>query len=110
MRPLMPPLIGAPVGAPMTDVRWLTYRELADVLGIGAASAANLARRKHWTRQPGNDGRTRVGLPADYVPSNGGTDAPMRTPSDAATDGPIEAATCAPSYGRNDAGVIQALN
>jgi hypothetical protein len=52
------------------DVRRLTYAELAAVRGISRASAERLARRKHWPRQVGNDGVTRVTVPlADAAPS-----------------------------------------
>ena len=45
------------------DVRRLTYAELAAVRGISKASAERLVRRKHWSRQRGNDGVVRVIVP-----------------------------------------------
>jgi signal transduction histidine kinase len=59
------------------DTRWMTYRELAQARGISAASAARLAFRKGWLRQPGNDGAARVAVPI-------GDDQP--SPYDARTD------------------------
>jgi hypothetical protein len=41
----------------------MTYRELGKARGISAASAARLAFRKGWQRQPGNDGAARVAVP-----------------------------------------------
>jgi hypothetical protein len=45
------------------DTRWMTYRELGKARGISADSAARLAFRKGWPRQPGNDGAARVAVP-----------------------------------------------
>ncbi len=49
----------------MTDYAWLTYKELADRLGIGADSARHKARRRKWEVQPGNHPRdsARVKVP-----------------------------------------------
>ena len=41
----------------------MTYRELGKARGISVASAARLAFRKGWQRQPGNDGAARVAVP-----------------------------------------------
>jgi hypothetical protein len=46
------------------DGRWLTLKELAASRRISVASAARLMRRRHWRRQPGNDGHIRVWVPA----------------------------------------------
>jgi hypothetical protein len=48
------------------DGQWLTYRELANRLGVGVEAARRRAQRACWTRQHGNDGKTRVHLPDDY--------------------------------------------
>jgi hypothetical protein len=45
------------------DVVWLTYAELAEKLGVELASAQRRAFRAKWPRQPGNDGKARVGVP-----------------------------------------------
>ena len=42
---------------------WMTYEELAVARGIAVKSAKTLARRHHWARQIGNDGKVRVSLP-----------------------------------------------
>jgi len=45
---------------------WLTYRELGVRLGVSVEAARRRALRARWTRQSGNDGRSRVLLPDDY--------------------------------------------
>src|SRR5215212_79735 len=60
---------GRPTGASITpDTRWMTYREMADFLGVKEESARRRAQREGWPRQLGNDGRTRVGVPGDAAP------------------------------------------
>jgi len=54
------------------DTRWMTYRELADFLGMEEESARRRAQRERWKRRPGNDGRTRVAVPIDAKPAKGG--------------------------------------
>ena len=67
-----------------TDTVWMTYDEMAEALGITPNSARRLAaRNKHWPRRPGNDGRTRVGVPADRIPDK----PPVNTPDDSQDDG-----------------------
>src|SRR5215472_9373897 len=39
---------------------WLTYRELAQALGISAEAARQKAIRARWQRQRGNDGKARM--------------------------------------------------
>jgi hypothetical protein len=46
------------------DGRWMSLKELASSRRISVASAARLMRRRHWRRQPGNDGHIRVWVPA----------------------------------------------
>jgi hypothetical protein len=60
-------------------VEWLTYDELADRLGIGRESARTLVKRKRWARQPGNDGRARIGVPLEEIAARG-DQAPERSP------------------------------
>jgi hypothetical protein len=50
------------------DIRWLTYEEAAHLLGVDPDSVARRARRLQWRKQPGNDGRVRVAIPADILP------------------------------------------
>jgi hypothetical protein len=47
--------------------RSLTYAEMAEALKITPESANRLARRKHWPRVKGNDGRTRVTVPEEVL-------------------------------------------
>ena len=62
------PREGRPSGATIApDTRWMTYREMADFLGMKEESARRRAQREGWPRQLGNDGRTRVGVPGDAV-------------------------------------------
>jgi hypothetical protein len=90
-------------------IRWLTYAELAETLGIGPDSARNLVRRKRWSRQTGNDGLARIGVPVERleaqaeakrgdegdVPSDG----PTAPPSDTAINGPSSPPSDAPTDG-----------
>lgn len=59
------------------DTRSLTYAELAAALGITAASAKRLANRHKWPKTIGNDGLSRVAVPADRLT------AARRVPDDA---------------------------
>lgn len=67
------------------DGRWMTYAEAAAALGIAEESAKRAAQRKRWRRMIGNDGRARVLVPAEALPTPEG-----------ATDGAAEGATVAP--------------
>src|SRR5215212_776550 len=49
------------------DLVWLTYDELASRLGIERESARQQAKRKHWARRPGNDGKVRIGVPEEVL-------------------------------------------
>jgi DNA-binding transcriptional MerR regulator len=77
----------------MTDTKWMTYAELAEILGIGGDSARNLVRRKRWPRQTGNDGLARVGVPVEYITESAKSDnpaePPINAPADVAPDGAI---------------------
>ncbi|GEO18080.1 hypothetical protein [Microvirga aerophila] len=64
-----------------SDVRWLTYDELGAALGITPDSARRLVARKKWPRRAGNDGRARIGVPAERIP-----DKPPVSPPDARDD------------------------
>jgi hypothetical protein len=48
-------------------VRWMTCAELAKVRGISAASATQLAFRRNWRRQGGNDKTARVAVPIGEI-------------------------------------------
>lgn len=63
------------------ETRSLTYHEIAAMHGIGVASARNLVRRKGWHKAPGNDGKARIRVPLDAVPTD--TARPGDAPSDA---------------------------
>jgi cell division septum initiation protein DivIVA len=76
----------------MTDTKWMTYAELAEVLGIGSDSARNLVRRKRWPRQSGNDGLARIGVPIEYINENAKPDVPVQPPIDASADGGADGA------------------
>jgi hypothetical protein len=69
------------------ETRWLTYDELAAALHIAPDSARRLvARNKNWPRRPGNDGRVRIGVPAERLPPDGPPDARADTTPDATPD------------------------
>lgn len=79
---------GRSAGATITpDTRWMTYKEMADFLGMKEESARRRAQRDGWPRQLGNDGRTRVGVPGDAVAPAEGSGA-----TDAGDDHPGETA------------------
>ena len=44
--------------------RWMSYAEVARLRGISRASAVRLAQRRGWERRVGNDGLTKVAVPA----------------------------------------------
>ena len=67
-----------------TDTRWLTYDEIAAALGITPDSARRLVARKRWPRRAGNDGKARIGVPAERIPDK----PPVIPPDDSADDGP----------------------
>jgi len=54
----------------MSDVRWLTYDEMAQELRITRESARQLTIRKRWPRRKGNDGKARIGVPEDDLTSD----------------------------------------
>ena len=49
--------------------RWLTYAEVGDILGVSAAAARMLAKRRGWPRRTPNafGDRARVLVPADIA-------------------------------------------
>jgi DNA repair exonuclease SbcCD ATPase subunit len=72
----------------VTDaVRWLTYDEIAAEWNIERESARQLAIRKRWARQRGNDNKARVGVPEEEFDART-ADATPQGPSDATGDQP----------------------
>ncbi len=70
----------------MSDtVRWLTYDEIAAEMSIERESARQLAIRKRWARQRGNDGKARVGVPEEELQARTG-DGTSQSPSDDPSD------------------------
>ena len=61
------------------ETRSLTYRELADALGVKIDSARKTVQRRRWKKVTGNDGTVRVIVPVDYV------DRSMDSPTDSPT-------------------------
>jgi hypothetical protein len=57
--------------------QWLTYRDLAERLGISVEAAQQKARRGRWSRREGNDGRRLVLVPYEAI---GGPTIPGTTP------------------------------
>jgi hypothetical protein len=51
----------------MSDTKWLTYDEAAVSLRISPESVRRLAQRRKWPRRPGNDGKARLGVPAERI-------------------------------------------
>lgn len=82
------------------ETKLLTYAELAEVLGITAASAKRLAIRRGWAKTPGNDGKARVAVPVERlelgrVTSDDTSDVTEANTSDVAGDEGTAAATVA---------------
>ncbi len=50
------------------DTLALTYKELAERLGVKPESARKLVQRKRWHRVTGNDGAVRIQVPVDTLP------------------------------------------
>lgn len=48
----------------------LTYRELADRLGVKLESARKTVQRKRWQRVTANDGSVRILVPVDALPQS----------------------------------------
>jgi hypothetical protein len=72
----------------VTDaVRWLTYDEIAAEWNIERESARQLAIRKRWARQRGNDNKARVGVPEEEFEART-AEATPQGPSDATADQP----------------------
>jgi vacuolar-type H+-ATPase subunit I/STV1 len=71
----------------VTDaVRWLTYDEIATELGIERESARQLAIRKRWARQRGNDGKARVGVPEEELQARTADATPQAPPQSPSND------------------------
>jgi hypothetical protein len=49
------------------DMRWMTYAELAALLGVSVETAQRRVFRARWQRRPDNDGRARVAVPLRVV-------------------------------------------
>src|SRR5687768_5562377 len=49
------------------DTVWLSYAEMGRAMGITTASAKRLAIRRKWAKRPGNDGLTKVAVPAERL-------------------------------------------
>lgn len=74
------------------DHRWMTYREIAQALGVTLRAAEARARRGRWRRQQGNNGVARVEVPV------GALDPATRPPRRRA-EGEHEYATKPPTVG-----------
>jgi len=89
--------------AVIDGVRWLTYDEMAEALGIGRESARVLTQRKRWSRRAGNDGKARIGVPDEEIAAR--NDAPNGARSDARNATP----NAAPDYARNEAAPLELI-
>lgn len=67
-RPIPGVVVGGGVTSDSGATRWMTYAELAAFLGVEEESARRRAMRRRWPRRAGNDGRTRVAVPAEVQP------------------------------------------
>jgi len=66
------------------DTELLTYRELADRIGVKLDSARRMVRRRGWHRVNGNDGQVRVQVPMEALPSS--REDPKDNPPDSPRD------------------------
>ncbi len=55
----------------MSADRWLTYADAASLLGVQVDSLRHRARREHWGKRMGNEGKALVLVPLDSVPPPG---------------------------------------
>lgn len=79
----------------MNEDRWLTYADAASALGMTTESVRQRARREHWRKQLGNDGKALILVPgdADRIPSGDALDdAPASRPVKRPDTDPINAA------------------
>jgi hypothetical protein len=51
----------------MSETRWCSYRELAEVWNVAPLAAKARVRRAGWRRQMGNDGAVRVEVPVETL-------------------------------------------
>ena len=70
----------------MDDTLTLTFRDLADRLGITQGAARKRVTRAGWRTFPGNDGKTRIVVPLDALaaptsPVSVTPDPPVSAPS-----------------------------
>src|SRR4051794_3889953 len=56
-----------------TSVR-LTYAELAEARGVSLGAARRMVHRHKWPKQVGNDGLSRIVVPAEFVTRSVDTD------------------------------------
>jgi hypothetical protein len=66
------------------DTEMLTYKELAERLGVKLESARKTVRRKGWRRVDGNDGTVRIAVPVEVLPVR--SDSPTDTAGDSPSD------------------------
>lgn len=66
----------------MSDTRLMTYDEIAEACGISRESARQLVMRRRWRKEKGNDGRARVEVPIEKLPSGYTSDDTSSNPSD----------------------------
>ncbi len=64
------------------ETQSLTYKQLAERLGVKIDSARKTVRRKGWERVQGNDGTVRISVPMDRLirPSDCPQDSPQDSP------------------------------
>jgi len=63
----------------------LTYKELAERLGVKLESARKTVLRKKWQKMTGNDGTIRILVPIEALARH--DDSPKDKPSDSPSDG-----------------------
>lgn len=86
----------------MTDVRSMTYDEIAETWGIARESARQLVIRKRWKKTRGNDNKARIEVPLEALesvsPSDSTSDTLLRNMADAPSDDTSDDTSETPSF------------
>jgi hypothetical protein len=89
-----------------SDVRFLTYDEIASAFGINRESARQLVARKRWARRKGNDGKARIEVPSDALEATRTDPDPPHHPADDTGADPLHD----PLHPLQNTGVIAVLS
>jgi hypothetical protein len=74
----------------MTEMRWCSYRELADAWSVSLEAAKARVRRSGWRRVAGNDGVVKVEAPATVLATLSLTSPPTSSATLSPTPSPLD--------------------